>query len=107
MGEGEAFQIAHIDHVEGGVIAVSGRAYCDLHVGDVLEGDVTGPIEGERPSEFTIVGITTYGRAVQSLGRMLTGVLLLRARDGGAPRAGTPLVKTLQQPYDESVLAGA
>lgn len=93
MKGGEAFLIVRIDHVEGGLIAASGRAYRDLQIGDILEGRVSGPDEAEPSAEFTIVGISTYGRPVQSLGMMLTGVLLLRGRDGHAPRVETLLIK--------------
>jgi len=99
---GEAFQIARIDHVEGGLIAASGRAYRDLHIGDILKGRVSGLNEAEQSAEFTIVGISTYGRTVQSLGRMLTGVLLLHARDGRAPRVETLLIKK-PVPQDKAV----
>lgn len=93
MDGGEAFRIAHIDHVEGGQIAVSGRAYCDLRIGDTLEGPLVRSNETEQAAEFTIVGISTYGRTVQSLGRMLTGVLLLRGHGGQAPPATMLLIK--------------
>ena len=48
---------------------------------------------GRATPEFAIAGITTYGRTVESLGRMLTGVLVLRGRDGGAPQADMLLMK--------------
>jgi hypothetical protein len=93
MDGSKAFRIARVDHVEGGLIAASGRAYRDLHIGDVLHDHASRREAIERPSEFEIVGITTYGRTVQSLARMLTGVLLLRGRDDGAPRSEMLLAK--------------
>jgi hypothetical protein len=93
MDGSEAFRIARVDHVEGGLIAASGRAYCDLHIGDVLHDGALRREAIERPSEFKVVGITTYGRTVESLARMLTGVLLLRGPDDGAPRSEMLLAK--------------
>jgi hypothetical protein len=93
VDSGEAFQIVRIDHVEGGLIAASGRAYRDLHIGDILEGRASRSNEAGQSAEFTIVGITTYGRTIQSLGRMLTGELLLDGRDGRIPRVETLFIK--------------
>jgi hypothetical protein len=90
---GEAFKVARIDHVEGGLIAASGRAYRDLHIGDILESQPSRKTASGQSAEFTVAGITTYGRTVQSLGRMLTGVLLLRGRGGHVPRVELLFIK--------------
>jgi hypothetical protein len=90
---GEAFRVERVKDIAGGLITVSGRAYRELHIGDVLEDGAPRATEGAQRAEFAIVGISTYGRTVQSLGRMLTGVLVLRGRDGGTPQADMLLMK--------------
>jgi len=96
MDSGEAFRVERVEETEGGLITVSGRAYRDLCIGDVLEDQTSRPVQGEQPDEFAIVGISTYGRTIQSLGRMLTGVLVLRGTNGQAPRAEILLIKGIR-----------
>src|SRR5215217_3503140 len=62
MDSGEAFRVERVEETEGGLITVSGRAYRDLCIGDVLEDQTSRPVQGEQPDEFAIVGISTYGR---------------------------------------------
>jgi len=49
----------------------SGRAYEDVHLGDVLADTPAGP------GQLRVSGISTYGKPTDLLSRMMTGTLQL------------------------------
>jgi hypothetical protein len=93
MDAREAFRVARIDRIDAGTLSVSGRAYDDLRIGDILSVQGTEPHGAEKRAQFTIARITTYGRGVSTLGRMVTGTLILRGSGGHTLQADVLLVR--------------
>ena len=75
---------------------VRGRTYHDLKIGDtvaVIDGSTAA-------SQFIITAISTYGKEVQKLNRMLTGDLILRGANGDGLKEAGMLVKSLDASSD-------
>lgn len=82
----EVFNIDTVERLTENLQRVQGRAYGDVHVGDVLT--VALAAEGEAPPRLTVVDIVTYGKQTPELNRMLTGTLLLQGSDDGLLQPG-------------------
>lgn len=65
---------------------VRGRAYEEIHVGDVVYFDVATPKTDNGPISFAIVSIRTYGKDTPLLSGMWTGEIVLRGEYGNLIR---------------------
>jgi hypothetical protein len=81
----EVFNVDTVERFGESFIRVQGRAYADVHVGDVLTAAPPG--EG-KPLPLTVIGIVTYGQTAPDLARMMTGALLVQGEDDGRLKAG-------------------
>jgi hypothetical protein len=71
---------------------VHGRAYNDIHKGDVLVA-ARPRRKFESVSRFVVAAISTYGKDVDSLDRMLTGTLVLKGRAADDIKPGVMLLR--------------
>jgi hypothetical protein len=86
-----AFLTIDRDLAGDGQCTVRGRAYGNIYVGDVLLARKPSGASGSIP-RFVVTGISTYGRTVESLERMLTGTLTLQGQPSNAIKPGLVLV---------------
>lgn len=97
MNKKDVFAVEDFLPVGGNTWLVRGRAYEDLKVGDtvaVIDESKTPSIK--TSFQFIITAISTYGKEVQELNRMLTGELILRGANGERLKKAGMLVK----PYE-------
>ena len=87
MNTKEVFTVEGFLPVKENTWLVRGRAYQNLKVGDTVAID--------KSNQFTITAISTYGKGVQVLNRMLTGDLTLRGANGERLKDAGMLVKPL------------
>ncbi len=85
MNMKEVFTVEGFLPVKENMWMVRGRAYQELKVGDTVAVD--------NSNQFTITAISTYGKEVQELNRMLTGDLMLRGANGERLKGAGMLVK--------------
>ena len=85
MNMKEVFTVEGFLPVKENTWRVRGRAYQDLKVGDTIAID--------KSNQFTITAISTYGKEVQELNRMLTGNLMLRGANGERLKGARMLVR--------------
>ncbi|MCZ6679728.1 MAG: hypothetical protein O7E52_21060 [Candidatus Poribacteria bacterium] len=96
MRKKDVFAVEKVLPVHGDTWRVSGRTYEDLKVGDmvtVIDGSKGPVIKGS--SQFIITAISTYGKKVRELNRMLTGDLILRGANGERLKKAGTLVMLL------------
>jgi hypothetical protein len=86
-----AFSIVSAKRVSDGNWNIAGRAYADLAVGVTLTDAPNGA------SRWRVVSISSYGRSVEFLSKMMTGTLVLEGDAASALTGDTflyPLADT-------------
>jgi hypothetical protein len=76
----QVFAIASRDASTPGILIVSGRAYADVRVGDMLSDAPAGP------PRLLVTAIISYGKQTDLLSKMMTGTVHLK----GEPSTGSP-----------------
>jgi hypothetical protein len=88
----EVFLLVEVTSLDNSHWLARGRAYGDVRVGDVIfpSTDQTAALP------FRVTAITTYGRRVDELGRMMTGDLTLEGAHGEHLGRARTLVRRLE-----------
>lgn len=63
-------------------LAVQGRAWEDVHIGDTVSLDVMAPDGAGSPLTFQIMGCRSYGVDIPELSHGMTGELVLQGPHG-------------------------
>lgn len=82
MNEQTVFEVVDVSLFRDDVWLVRGRAWEDVRLGDCLAVGASEANDGTPRPSFEIVGISTYGREIDELNRMMTGNLLLHGPAG-------------------------
>lgn len=92
MATRDAFYIARATPIGPGQWSLDGRAYDDIHVGDVLA--LPAPQENGAGGEvsYEVVEITTYRQRVLTLNKLLTGSIVVRSYARAQPEPEKMLV---------------
>ncbi|MCC6975924.1 MAG: hypothetical protein IT322_18100 [Anaerolineae bacterium] len=81
MTESASFLVVEVQPISTTEWLVRGRAYQDIHIGDVLF-TVNTENTFEAEESFRVISIASYGYAIDTLYGMMTGDLTLRGEKG-------------------------
>lgn len=89
------FHVVKVEAISNDKWLVSGRAWEDIHIGDLLIIDCIEPEDKHTISQLKVTGISTYGCDVLELNRMLTGNITLQGIDGSHLKAECMLIRNI------------
>ncbi len=87
------FHVVKVEAISSDKWLVSGRAWEDIHIGDLLITDYSGPEDQLTRPELKVIGISTYGSEVLELNRMVTGNVTLQGVAGSYLKAESMLIR--------------
>ena len=92
MGARDAFYIIRATSTEPGQWSLEGRAYEEIHVGDILVLPDPQGHGAEVEASYEVVEITTYRRRVLTLNKLVTGSIVVRSYAQAHPQPEKILV---------------